>query len=62
MRVGLSAGDIVHQDGDIFGSPVVEAVRLQEAAEPAQILCSDIVRSLGRGGAATASTRSDCSS
>jgi class 3 adenylate cyclase/tetratricopeptide (TPR) repeat protein len=49
VRIGLSAGDIVHQDGDIFGSPVVEAVRLQEAAEPAQILCSDIVRSLGRG-------------
>ncbi len=49
VRVGLSAGDVVHQDGDIFGTPVVEAVRLQEAAEPAQILCSDLVRSLGRG-------------
>jgi class 3 adenylate cyclase/tetratricopeptide (TPR) repeat protein/RecA/RadA recombinase len=49
LRVGVSVGDVVHQDGDIFGTPVVEAVRLEAAAEPGQILCSDLVRLLARG-------------
>jgi class 3 adenylate cyclase/tetratricopeptide (TPR) repeat protein len=49
VRVGVSAGDIVHRDDDIFGTPVVEAVRLQAAAAPGQILCSDLVRALSRG-------------
>src|SRR3989304_3560471 len=52
LRIGLSAGDIKHQAGDIFGLPVVEAVRLQGAAAANEILCSDLVRVLsqGRGG------------
>jgi class 3 adenylate cyclase/tetratricopeptide (TPR) repeat protein len=49
VRIGLSVGDVVHQDGDIFGTPVVEAARLESAAEPGQILCSDMVRMLARG-------------
>jgi class 3 adenylate cyclase/tetratricopeptide (TPR) repeat protein len=49
VRIGLSAGDVVHRDGDIFGVAVIEAVRLQTAAESCQILCSDLVRALGRG-------------
>jgi adenylate cyclase len=52
VRVGLAAGDVKHQTGDIFGLPVVEAVRLQAVAAPNEILCSDLVRILsqGRGG------------
>jgi TolB-like protein len=52
VRVGLAAGDVSHQSGDIFGLPVVEAVRLQGEAAPNEILCSDLVRVLsqGRGG------------
>lgn len=52
VRIGMSVGDIVHQDGDIFGIPVVEAARLEAAAEPGQILCSELVRLMaqGRGG------------
>jgi adenylate cyclase len=52
VRVGLAAGDVKHQAGDIFGLPVVEAVRLQSAAAPNEIYCSDLVRILsqGRGG------------
>ena len=52
IRVGLAAGDVQHQGGDIFGMPVIEAVRLQAAAQPNEILCSDLVRVLsqGRGG------------
>jgi hypothetical protein len=49
MRVGLSAGDVSWEDDDCFGLPVVEAARLEEAAEPGQILCADIVRVLARG-------------
>ena len=49
LRIGISAGDVVRRDDDIFGTPVVEAVRLQSAAAPQQILCSDLVRALGRG-------------
>jgi class 3 adenylate cyclase/predicted ATPase len=49
LRIGISAGDVVHQDGDIFGTPVVEAARLESAADPGQILCSEMVRMLARG-------------
>jgi class 3 adenylate cyclase/tetratricopeptide (TPR) repeat protein len=49
VRVGISAGDVVHRDDDIFGVAVIEAVRLQTVAEASQILCSDLVRALGRG-------------
>jgi adenylate cyclase len=49
VRVGLSAGDVKHLTGDIFGTPVVEAVRLQSAAATGEILCSELVRVLGCG-------------
>ena len=49
LRVGISVGDVVHQDGDIFGTPVVEAKRLEEAADTGQVLCSELVRLLARG-------------
>jgi adenylate cyclase len=51
-RVGLAAGEVKHLTGDIFGRPVLEAVRLQSVATPGGILCSDVVRVLtyGRGG------------
>lgn len=52
LRVGLAAGDIKHQSGDVFGLPVIEAVRLQSIAQTGETLCSDLVRVLtyGRGG------------
>lgn len=46
MRVGVSAGDASFEDGDWFGTPVVESARLCAAAEGGQILVSDIVRVL----------------
>jgi class 3 adenylate cyclase/tetratricopeptide (TPR) repeat protein len=46
MRVGISAGDATFEDGDWFGTPVVEASRLCTAAEGGQILVTDIVRVL----------------
>ncbi len=52
IRVGVSAGDVLWEDGDCFGTPVVEASRLCDAAGTGQILVSDVVRLLAgsRGG------------
>jgi class 3 adenylate cyclase/tetratricopeptide (TPR) repeat protein len=47
MRVGISAGDASFEDGDWFGTPVVEASRLCGAAAGGQVLVTDIVRILG---------------
>jgi class 3 adenylate cyclase/tetratricopeptide (TPR) repeat protein len=49
LRIGVSVGDVLRRDDDIFGAAVVEAVRLQASAAPNQILCSDLVRALARG-------------
>ena len=49
IRVGISAGDVTLEDGDCFGTPVVEASRLCSAADPHQILVADVVRVLARG-------------
>ena len=49
LRVGLSAGDVTVDDGDCFGTPVIEATRLCAAAEGGRILAADLVRLLARG-------------
>jgi class 3 adenylate cyclase len=49
IRVGISAGDVTLEDGDCFGTPVVEASRLCAAAEGGHILVADVVRILARG-------------
>lgn len=53
MRIGVSAGDATFEDGDWFGTPVVEAARLCAGAQGRQILVSDLVRAL-------AGSRSQC--
>ena len=52
LRIGISSGEASHEDGDWFGTPVVEAARLESIARPGQILVSEVVRSLvgSRGG------------
>jgi class 3 adenylate cyclase len=52
IRIGISAGDVIWEDGDCFGTPVVEARRLCDAAEGDRILASEVVRLLAgsRGG------------
>ena len=49
VRAGLSAGDVTEEDGDCFGTPVIEASRLCGVAEPGRILASDLVRAMARG-------------
>jgi class 3 adenylate cyclase len=44
LRVGLSGGEVVHEEGDYFGDPVIEAARLCAACDPGQILAADVVR------------------
>ena len=48
LRVGVSAGDAAFDDGDWYGTPVVEAARLCTAALPGQILVAEIVATLAR--------------
>jgi class 3 adenylate cyclase len=52
LRVGLSAGDVHYVANDCHGTPVVEAARLEGAAETGAIYVSDLVRLLAgtRGG------------
>ena len=52
VRVGASLGDLSEADGDVFGTPVVEAARLVEAARGGQILCSAVVRTVAGSRAA----------
>ncbi len=44
LRVGVSGGEVIREDGDYFGDPVVEAARLCAQCEPGQILAADVVR------------------
>jgi tetratricopeptide (TPR) repeat protein len=46
VRVGISAGDVAWEGDDCYGTPVVEAARLCDAAEAGQILATEIVRLL----------------
>lgn len=46
VRIGLAAGDVVHEDGDSHGLPVVLAARLCDLAGTDEILATSIVRLL----------------
>ncbi|HVM53053.1 MAG TPA: AAA family ATPase [Acidimicrobiales bacterium] len=49
LRAGLSAGDVTVEDGDCFGTPVIQAARLCAAADGGQILAAEVVRWLAGG-------------
>ena len=46
LRVGLALGEVAVEDGDVFGTPVVEAARLVAVARPGQILATALVRAV----------------
>jgi class 3 adenylate cyclase len=50
VRIGVSAGDVVFEDDDCFGTPVIEAARLCAVAQGGQILASEIVRWMAHSG------------
>jgi class 3 adenylate cyclase/tetratricopeptide (TPR) repeat protein len=46
VRIGISTGEAVEEDGDYFGDPVVEAARLCSVADGGKILAAEVVRIL----------------
>jgi class 3 adenylate cyclase len=48
VRVGLSLGDVSFEEGDVYGTAVVEAARLVAAAQGGQILASAVVGTVAR--------------
>lgn len=49
LRVGVSSGEVVHEDGDYFGDAVIEAARLCAACKAGQILTTELaVQMAGR--------------
>jgi hypothetical protein len=46
LRVGIALGEVTLEDGDVFGTPVVEAARLVARAAPGQILVTGLVRAV----------------
>jgi class 3 adenylate cyclase len=53
VRIGISAGDVVFEGDDCFGTPVIEAARLCSASAGGQILASELVRGLARSSGGT---------
>ncbi len=43
VRIGIHAGDAVHDDGDLVGQVVNVAARVTSVAEPGQILVTEQV-------------------
>ena len=50
VRIGIAAGEPVDRNDDLFGSTVNLASRICQAADPGQILVSDVVHDLGHEG------------
>jgi class 3 adenylate cyclase len=48
LRIGVSTGEAIEDDGDYFGDTVTEAARLCATAEGGQILTTNLVRALVR--------------
>ncbi|MDQ1566066.1 MAG: hypothetical protein QOF96_946 [Actinomycetota bacterium] len=46
VRIGISAGEVVEESGDVFGQAVHAAARVAAKAEGGQILVSEVVRRL----------------
>ena len=46
VRMGLTVGEPVHDDADLFGKSVITASRIAEQAKGGQVLVSEIVKAL----------------
>ncbi len=47
VRVGSSCGDVLYEDGLVYGLPVIEASRLMDFAAPGQIVCAQRLVGVG---------------
>jgi tetratricopeptide (TPR) repeat protein len=50
VRIGINTGEVVVEDGDLYGQAVNAAARIASRARPGEILVSDIVRQLAGSG------------
>jgi len=48
LHVGIHAGDVIREEGNVYGGAVNVASRIADAAAPGEVLVSDVVRSLAR--------------
>ena len=48
LHIGLHAGDVIHEAGNVYGGAVNIASRICGASAPGEILVSDVVRGLAR--------------
>ncbi len=46
VRIGINAGEVAHEDGDVIGLPVAIASRVCDKADGGQILVTDTVKAL----------------
>ena len=46
LRVGIAVGDVVGEDHDYYGDPVVEAARLCALCDAGQVLATELVRAM----------------
>jgi class 3 adenylate cyclase len=61
LHVGIHAGDVIHEDGNVFGGTVNIAARICGLSAPGEILVSDVIRGMARTSAsATFEDRGEC--
>jgi class 3 adenylate cyclase len=48
LHIGLHAGDVIHEDNNVYGGAVNVASRISGLSSPGEVLVSDIVRGLAR--------------
>jgi class 3 adenylate cyclase len=48
LHVGIHAGDVIHEDGNVFGGAVNIAARIADAAPAGEVFVSETVRGLAR--------------
>jgi class 3 adenylate cyclase len=48
LHVGMHAGDVIQEDGNVYGGAVNIAARISGESEPGEVLVSDTVRGLAR--------------
>jgi class 3 adenylate cyclase/pimeloyl-ACP methyl ester carboxylesterase len=54
LHLGLHAGDVIREEGNVFGGAVNIAARIADASAPGELLVSQTVRDLARTSAAVA--------
>jgi class 3 adenylate cyclase len=54
LHIGLHAGDVIREEGNVFGGAVNIAARICGLSAPGEILVSDVVRGMARSSAGVA--------